>query len=149
MFGANVNHNTSRTLIIAALFIILTAILTALVISGCGNTTKHRATHAISQTPKQPVLTYQQGANICNTLNTWAKHQGNVYTPRLPAVLILDAQTIASGTNLGTDLESFESELQQLNSVALLPVNDPAEGSLENDCLEYGVTYDPDPWNKG
>ena len=95
--------------------------------------------------PGSVTLSYSQGASICRDLNSWARIANNQYTPRFSAQLESD-ESAAAGSQLGSDLASFDGDLQTENSVALEPGPPGDEQSVqlvESDCSAYGVTFAP------
>jgi hypothetical protein len=95
--------------------------------------------------PGSVSLSYSQGASICNNLNAWARTANNQDTPRASSQLASD-ESAAAGSQLGSDLASFDESLQAENSVALEPgpPGDPQPvQSVESDCAAYGVTFTP------
>ena len=95
--------------------------------------------------PGSVTLSYSQGASICRDLNSWARTANNQDTPRFSAQLESD-ESAAAGSQLGSDLASFDGDLQTENSAALEPGPPGDEQSVqfvESDCSAYGVTFTP------
>jgi hypothetical protein len=103
----------------------------------------------VSTSSAVAALTYAQGQSICNDLNTWAQTAENQDMPRFNAQLEQDqAEAMSADSQLGTDLASFDDDLQSENSDALLPGppgDEQPVQQLETDCQAYGVTFTPIP----
>jgi hypothetical protein len=93
--------------------------------------------------PGSQTLTSAQGTSICTDLNTWLARAWNQDMPRFSAQLQAD-ESEAGSTPLGNDLQDLDSNLQTLNSDALLPSPpgySPPTGlaALHTDCAAYDV----------
>jgi hypothetical protein len=106
----------------------------------CGATATHHRAHVSASSA---ALTVGQGASICNDLNSWLVQAWNQGAPRFSATMTAD-ETNAGNSSLGTDLQTLDSNLQSLNSLALQPsppgYSPPTGlGALQQDCAAYGV----------
>jgi hypothetical protein len=106
----------------------------------CGGTATH---HRTQVSASSAALTVSQGASICNDLNSWLVQAWNQGAPRFSATMTAD-ESNAGSSNLGTDLQTLDSNLQSLNSAALMPsppgYSPPTGlGALQQDCTAYGV----------
>jgi hypothetical protein len=82
--------------------------------------------------------------SICTDLSDWLPQAVNEDQPRFTAQLESD-ETEAGSTSLGNDLTTLDTNLQEINGLALFPsppgVYPPTGlGALQNDCSAYGVT---------
>jgi hypothetical protein len=98
-----------------------------------------------SVTTTSPVaagLTSAQEAQICGDLLAWSKVATNEDMPRFTQTLVNDVGE-AGNSQLGTDMSSLESDLTQINSLALEP-GPPGQPSsaqaVDYDCQHYGVS---------
>jgi hypothetical protein len=112
-------------------------------LAACGG-----SSHPVAQQgAAAPTLSYSQGAKICNDLSSWITPAENQDQPRFTPTLEADENlAVNDGSALGNDLSAEDSDLQQDNSLALMPGTlDNDEGvsntnALSSDCAGYGVT---------
>jgi hypothetical protein len=96
-------------------------------------------------------LTATQGATICNSLNGWISTAVNQDQPRLSFAEIVPAGADLQGTQLGSDIATEITDLQEDNSLALETgtfANSSGVANttaLSSDCATYGVTLNWQP----
>jgi hypothetical protein len=84
-----------------------------------------------------------RSASLPELTEHWLVRAWNEGQPRFTGKMGLD-ETEAGNSNLGTDLQTLDANLQTLNSAALMPSPpgfSPATGlgALQQDCTAYGV----------
>jgi hypothetical protein len=122
------------------------AALAALAVAGCAATAPKPHPHAAATQSAPAGISYQQGVSICTNLNDWLLVAVNQDRPRFGAQMHAD-ETEAAGTVLGTDLENLDTNLQEVNGLALVPQPPGYTGSpplglgpLQTDCAQFAVT---------
>jgi hypothetical protein len=128
------------------------AVATALLAGALTACSSAPAKPAAPTNPTPATLTKAVGAEICTDLNSWIVQADNQDMPRLPASwTITSVNTVnLNSTQVGQDLDSEASDLEQDNSDALNPSvasNETGTSNttaLSSDCAAYGVTLN---WN--
>ena len=120
--------------------------LLALTAAACGSS--GTSTSASSPTAATPAsspagLTSAQGTKICNDLLVWSKVAYTEDMPRFTQTLVNDTNDAeAANSQLGADMGSLESDLTQINSLALEPgpPGQPSDAqAVDYDCQQYGM----------
>jgi uncharacterized protein YceK len=118
--------------------LVLALVATAVLAAGCGSTATHH--HSAPATTRLS-FTNSEGAGICNDLNAWLLVAFKQDMPRFSATMRAD-ESEASGTTIGTDLQTLDTDTQTENGLAFFPPG-PGQPSdvnvLQQDCAAYGV----------
>jgi hypothetical protein len=111
--------------------------------SGTSTSTSSPAAAASTPASSPAGLASTQATQICNDLLAWSKVAYNEDMPRFTQALVNDTnEAEAADSQLGSDMGSLETDLTQINSLALEPgpPGQPSDAqAVDYDCQQYGV----------